>query len=184
MSAPKKNSKHRASARVVDGKLILSFPDAVTPVLWQMDLHEAKASALTVSPSSASGTNALLNLKTVRGESTQIAEFSSKEDAVAALMVISQALENAQGQIRPAPHAANDYEGKPLLATYRQKKGSGWKWAIGILGAIVIVVMMTMLGSLLPAAPDGLDSAYAPPPASPQSSSGVPMNADDYLKGF
>ena len=42
------SNKNGASANVVDGKLILSFPHAQTPVLWQMDLAQAKASAIEV----------------------------------------------------------------------------------------------------------------------------------------
>ena len=42
------HGNYQSSARVVDGKLILSFPHALTPVVWQMDLSQTKASALEV----------------------------------------------------------------------------------------------------------------------------------------
>ena len=35
-------------ANVVDGKLILSLPEAATPVIWQMDLEQAQSCALEV----------------------------------------------------------------------------------------------------------------------------------------
>ena len=44
----KKQEETSASANVVDGKLILSLPEAENPVVWQMDLSSAKASALEV----------------------------------------------------------------------------------------------------------------------------------------
>ena len=47
----KKDKTKTTSASVVDGKLILSFPHAQTPVLWQMDLTQAKASSLEVTKS-------------------------------------------------------------------------------------------------------------------------------------
>ena len=40
--------KNKTSAKVVEGKLILSCPGAEIPVVWQMDLNEAKACAFEV----------------------------------------------------------------------------------------------------------------------------------------
>ncbi len=94
-----------ASARVVDGKLILSFPDAVKPVLWQMDLVSAKASALEVDQLSGepgAGGQAALILKTPKGEQTTIAVFESRDAALSALMTVGAALGCAQGRIRGA----------------------------------------------------------------------------------
>lgn len=97
-----------ASARVVDGKLILSFPDAVKPVLWQMDLVSAKASALEVDQLSGEagaggqGGQAALILKTPKGEQTTIAVFESRDAALSALMTVGAALGCAQGRIRGA----------------------------------------------------------------------------------
>lgn len=175
----RKKDKHRASARVVDGKLILSFPNAVTPVLWQMDLSEAKASALVVNPA-ANGEGASLALKTGRGESLSIAEFSGKEEALEGLMTISSALENAYGQIRVG-QAANEFD-KPVIS-YHDKRRGGWKFAAIIAGLIVAGVLIVSWGSLMPRPPQNINqAAYAPPPASAKDSAGVPVSADDYLK--
>src|SRR5690606_21303301 len=56
---------YAASASVVDGTLIISLPDAITPVVWRFALGQAKASALEVRPQD-DGTFMLL-LKTPRG---------------------------------------------------------------------------------------------------------------------
>ena len=74
ISALKKMHKNNASASVVDGKLILSFPHAQTPVIWQMDLAEAKASALEVLKAEK-GTDFTLTLKTQKGEKVKIDLF-------------------------------------------------------------------------------------------------------------
>ena len=68
---------YKSSAKVVDGKLILSFPNAVNPVVWQMESQEAKASALEVNDNEKSGYD--LVLKTLKGERVQVASFAEKE---------------------------------------------------------------------------------------------------------
>ena len=95
---------YSASASVVDGTLILSLPDALTPVIWRLELGQARASAMEVRDRE-DGSFVLL-LKTPRGDVNDIAAFSSRGRAVAALMTISRAMEQAHGQIRPP--AAND----------------------------------------------------------------------------
>ncbi len=41
-------AKHSSTAKVVDGSLVLSLPDAVTPVVMRLSLEEAKSAAFTV----------------------------------------------------------------------------------------------------------------------------------------
>ena len=53
-----------ASAKVVDGTLILSLPDAISPVVWRMELGHAKSSAIEVREQD-NGTF-MLTLKTAR----------------------------------------------------------------------------------------------------------------------
>lgn len=184
--AQKKNKKPvPASAQVVDGKLILSLPGAITPILWQMDMGETKASALTVTPSSASGEHATLSLKMPRGESAPIAEFPSKQEAVEALNVVARALESAHGRIRPASPAANEYENRPVIA-YRDKR-NGWKWGLGVAAVAILIAIAVVWGSLLPGGGGSqqFESAYAPPAdTTARETAGVPVSADDYLNGY
>lgn len=188
-------SPHKSSsARVVDGKLILSFPEALTPILWQMELNEAKASALEVR---AAGDGVYtLTLRTARGETLEIAPFEKREDAVAALMVIAKALESAHGQIRPFHHAAapatESAAAIPSAAPVaplkiRERKSAAGKWAAGILGVLFVFVLLNMWAYLSPRPPSGMGAASSAAPAgagSAQSSAGVPVSADDYLKGM
>ena len=41
---------YSSSAKVVDGALILSLPDAVSPVVWRMELDDVKAASLGIEP--------------------------------------------------------------------------------------------------------------------------------------
>ncbi|MCB1783560.1 MAG: hypothetical protein KDI13_06145 [Alphaproteobacteria bacterium] len=91
-------------ANVVDGKLILSLPEAATPVIWQMDLEQAQSCALEVKEDKKSK-QFILALKNTDGGITEIAPFETKEAAVSALMATSAALQGAHGKIRPATYS-------------------------------------------------------------------------------
>ena len=85
-----------SSAKVIDGTLILTLPDAVRPVVWQMQLGQTKSSALEVREQ---GGNWVLFLKTPRMDVLEIAPFSTKDAAVHALIAVSKAMEKASGQM-------------------------------------------------------------------------------------
>lgn len=178
MKLAARKTQSNSSARVVDGKLILSYPEALTPIVWQMDLAQAKASALEVreSPKGVS-----LILKTAKGETTEIAPFATKEEAVAALMAAARALETAHGQIRGAG-AANEAGGAPYAAPAKRSR-----WTAGILGVLLILVLMVIWVSLAPRPPMSVDASGAPVPSSrpggapAQEENGVPLSADEVL---
>ena len=165
----------QGSARVVDGKLILSFPHAITPVVWQMDLTQVKASALEVHENKDKGT-ATLVLKTPGGANTDIAPFEQKSQAVSALMAVSRALESAQGQIRPTAAVETiNYGGA------RRSSGFGKALAV-ILGLVLLFILVNIWGSNLPQAPAGYEgnSADATATSAPVET-GVPLSADEFL---
>ncbi len=172
----------RSSASVVDGKLILSFPDALVPVVWQMDLIKAKASALKVREEK-DATGFTLTLTNPNSEEIDIASFDKRERAIDGLMAASKALENAHGQIKTATIAGNNTTGG-----YQIKSSSSSKWKLIILGIVILIVLFGIWGSLIPHTPEsfvnqGVDStAFMQTPQS--NTSGVPMSADDFLKGY
>lgn len=169
-----KSSCTKSKASVVDGKLILSLPAALDPVVWQMNLSEAKASALEVTSQDEKST---LTLKTPKGESIIVASFQNRDTAIKSLMAAAKALENAAGKITP-----NTLDvGKPVH-NYQTKNSSWLKkilTGIGVLATIFvlysIIIMVTGFGM------PGPKTASAP--SNPPASSGVPMSADDFLRG-
>ncbi len=172
---------YSSSACVVDGTLILTLPDAVTPVVWRMDLGPAKASALEVRNNDDK--TFTLILKTPRGDVNDIATFAVKAQAVRALMAVSRALEQAHGQaLRPAPAAvAND---APQAAVVKKGKGKILSSIIAIVLLIGLIALFVSMGPRPVPITGGGDSA----PASAESFSGgdakpgVPMSADDFLR--
>lgn len=188
---------HTSSASVVDGKMILSCPHALNPVLWQMDLTQARASALEIQGAAhkegemTTGESFLLVLKTPRGENVEIARFALREHALDALMAAARALENAQGQIRAgaagdafhldADHAAA-LKGTAANAAHHAPRKSVWP---GVLATILVLLLLVgVLGFLSPRPPASLEPAAgtaAPQQQTGQAPSGVPVTADDFL---
>ena len=164
----------KSSAKVVDGKLILSFPGALRPVVWQMDFSHVKASALEVQEKEE---HFVLSLKTPKGETVEVAPFETKKEAVDGLLEASKALESAQGQIRPV--ASNDTESAPATAPAPSKKRTQ-KWLAPLLGVIMLFILLTVWASL--SAP--LPNTNATSTASNASTGavGVPLSADDFLR--
>ena len=197
LNAITKKQETNASARVVDGKLILSLPDALAPIVWQMDLEKAKASALEVRRLN-DGAQHSLALKTPRGEEVEVATFEERSAAIEGLMAASHALETAQGKIRHyTPIAANvntAAQGEEIAlnqaansqpASAKHKKNRIFI-TLGALAALFI--LFTIWASVVPqtiitSTSGGVQSATSTgqSTADPQSSAGVPISADDFL---
>ncbi len=156
----------QSRASIVDGKLILSLPTAISPVVWQMDLNSAKASALEIE---IQDTNFALILKNTNEKTTVIASFTDKKAAINSLMVTAKALENASGKI------AN-----PTSTTTTSAKSSLFKKILMGLGVIALLLITLNIISAL----SGLSTKTSQQNSlSEEPTSGVPMSADDFLKG-
>lgn len=179
---------YSASARVIDGTLILSLPDAITPVVWRLDLSQTRASALEVR-AQEDGHFTLL-LKTPRGDVNDIASFASRGRAVAALMSVTRAMEQAQGQIHSVEQNGDVYNPTHLPVPVRGRKAKSYaannNGAKGWIGAVVALVLVILLGgAIMNMGPRTVSSATSINPAAgtaPAPTTGVPVSADDFLK--
>lgn len=170
---------YKADASVVDGKLILSFPGAITPIVWQMDLSKAKASALEIQEKN--GGYALV-LKTAKGETTDIAPFDERAKALDGLMAASRALSSAHGHIY-TPTQGSDSATPNAQGAYPKKKSKLIPILLSVLG---VIVLLWILSAVNYQAPQGYNNASAPSQQSANSaaqSSGVAVSADDFLSG-
>lgn len=170
-------SSPRSSAKVVDGNLIISLPDAKDPVVWRMALGEARAAAIEVQ--TRGDDHFVLVLKYPKGDPVDIAPFSTKHAATSALMAVSHAMQAAHGQISAQRQvAANDFAASGMAA--RRKTGA-WKWLLP-LGVIVLALFIfARTGTQLPVEAVSQQSGDATP-VSPQN--GVPQSADSFLNGM
>lgn len=133
------------SAKIIDGTLILTLPNAVSPVVWQMELGQSKSSALEVR---ANDNNQFtLVLKTPRQDVQDIATFANKEAAVEALLVTSKAMEAGSGQLHP--NARSHY---PLpVVTHQNSNGFSFflffKKLLKFIGWVILtlVILMTLI---------------------------------------
>lgn len=182
-----------ANASVVDGKLILSFPEALTPIVWQMDLSDAKSSSFEVI---GDGDNfALVTKKQGAQKKENIAPFPTKDQAIAALMATSSALKNGHGHIHPTG-AAQPSQAVPQQVYHMPPqagsgKGSAGKWIVAILCLLVIGFLFIMILNMQPrmaGSSGGMSttssSASAGSASAPSSanSAGVPVSADEFLQ--
>ncbi|MCK6418111.1 MAG: hypothetical protein L6Q57_04125 [Alphaproteobacteria bacterium] len=181
----------KSQAKVVDGKLILSCTNALTPVVWQMDLAPAKASALEVQEQENG--QARLLLRTQKNETVDIATFASKSEAIAMLQAVMRALEGAQGTTLRATSAGRAPRSNP-----RSSFWGGLAWLGSVLAAaFVLVIAIGLIGTQMLMPQGGLQSVeqtaieplagtegsgiYAP--ESQVAPSGEPVTAEQFLQG-
>lgn len=159
-----KINQPQASAKVVEGKLILSLPNALKPTVWQMNFEQYAASSLEVSDQD---NKFILLLKTPDGKSVEVAPFASREDAVKGLVVASKALERGQ--------SSSNFDGSGL---------SFKKILTPVLAVLFLFVLLSVWASLSTIEPGTMQqtssSGYGSG-APVAAETGVPMSADAFL---
>ncbi len=171
---------YKPSAKIIDNTLILSLPDAVSPVVWRMELDNVKSAAFEIKQ----GKDNLFTLVMTadKDDRKDIAPFDSRDKAVRALMAASEALENGaaanQNINMGAPHAPKKPKGNLIAA------------ALGIVLLIGFFVILSNAGPHYAADPraGGLTAdtgarTAANRQTSPQDTGGVPLSADAFLSG-
>ena len=179
----KSANEYESSAKVVDGNLILSLPDAINPVVWRMELGSVKASAMEVRNPSADGSH-MLALKTPKGEVHDIAPYLNREQAIQALMRISSALQSAEGKFTPAANYTQPNQ--TARTTEAATDSPSYKWLFVFGGVLSIIILFAYLSSLTPHQSNiaGSQSTATSVTGESNAESGVPQSADEMLKGF
>lgn len=175
--------KPASTAKVVDGVLILSLLDAVTPVVWRWNLSDAKASALEIREKD--GTFNLI-LKTPRADVQDVAPFDTREKALYALSCVSKALESAHGQMQERGAVLHTMSPAPTPTAPAVKHNDGTKLLTGLLAIAVLIGLFIWLGNLAPRRLDDSISATASssPSTQGEGDTGVPISAEEYLNGL
>lgn len=176
--------KYVSTAKVIDGILILSLPDAVSPVVWQMELGQSKSSAIEIRD--AENSQFVLTLKTPRQDVIDIATYASRDAALKALMVTSSALEKARGQLKAPPTGTPN--GYPVPVVTRQPKSNSGAlnvlmkiilWLAGIAGSLILLLVV---GWLLLGAINVIMTPKSSTTANSENSSGSAVSADEFLE--
>lgn len=158
---------HNPAARVVDGSLVLSFPDASEPVVWRMNLAQASEAGFEIKEARGK-----FKLVQKSGADTQdIANFDTRDSAVAALMDVSNALQGGAHGV-----AANDAHGPA--------KNEAAQWLIAIVGVLVVFGLFAYLSRIAPVDISPVDAATQQTSSGETGgSNGVPLSADEFLRG-
>jgi len=173
-----KANKKTSAVKIVDGKLILSLPDAKEPVVWQMDLEQAQSASFTVKEDKKAKAFNLV-FKTQGEKQEEIAPFADKQDAINVLMETSEALQNAQGKIHTRANTS-----APAGSAPNNEKGG--KLGAFLAAALIIILFITWAAfSSAPSKLTGMSSAggnsYNTDTGNPREAAGVPISADDFL---
>ncbi len=164
--------KSTATAKIVDGILVISLPDAINPIVWQMELGQSKASALEVR-AGADGTH-ILTLKTPRQDVQDIAAFTNRDHAVKALMTVSTALENGTG------HTAKN---SSCCDTVHVRAWSGKRLIRNlVLGFFTVIGFLTFLSFALSFVFGGPRNT-ARMADNQETNQNNPVSADEFLEG-
>lgn len=163
--------KYVSTAKVIDGVLILSLPDAITPVVWQMELGQSKSSALEIRTTDKG--EYVLTLKTPRQDILEIATYAHRDHAIKALMVTASAMEKAHGQLRA--HAPNEYP-VPVITHAPSSAVAILKKIMKILailfaGLVGMGLILLVVGKLF----------LNTPSTGPATTQNTPMSAEEFL---
>lgn len=173
------SSKHSASAKVVDGSLVLSLPDAVMPVVMRLSLDDVRSATLGVEEKDE---YFYLVVRFSETEARDIAPYDRREQAVNALMTASSALEKGSRSGSDAHISGN------IAHTSSASKGTALKWLGTFAVLILLVYVIFSLNGNMPRVPGsvnassaGAGQATASASGAGQAQTGVPMSADNFL---
>lgn len=181
---------YKTKAKVVGDTLILSFPDALQPSVWRLDLKDAQGCIFEIEGDEAGGVYSLVQ-KSAKGSAKKvITSYFSRPQAMRALIVTSKALScsNACGAMKE--QSAKD---TPIVIQNR----SGFPW-----GKILFLLLILYLGYsayrvFMVSFNNALVSESAPAvieldqiqknnkaTAPNVNQSGVPLSAEDFLNNL
>lgn len=163
---------------IAGGKLILSLPEADSPVVWQMALDNAQACAFVISEDKKKKIFSLVS-KDQAGNELSIADFKKKEDAVAVLMKTSDILQNGDHQVQASKKGgAADRNEASSGKDKSDKHGALIAFALIV---VLFAVWMISASSEIEDVTDVNGVQQSGLNVSPRESVGVPVSADDFL---
>jgi len=166
-------NKYQTSAKIVEDTLILSLPDAVSPVVWRMDFSNIKEAAIEIKEKK-NGSYSLV-MKMPDGDIKDIAPFDDKDAAMHALMMASDAM--GGGFVKPT----SKYKG----AKTSDDNSKIGQVVAGGAGLIIILIMLFSFANIGPKSvknTTGEAAQYSPSSNSGHVDTGVPILADDFLR--
>lgn len=162
----------KLQATVVDGDLVLTLPQALTPVVWRLELGQTKSASFLLEE--ADKGYALIH-KSAHGKAKEIALFSDRDLAMEALMITARALEKQSLSALPQKKAANDSGFKNSATAHTKAKRSFMPLLVG---AALVALCFFVFSAIKPQTTTFLEQARF---EAPSAQTGVPVSADQFL---
>lgn len=168
------------SAQVAGGRLVLSLPDAETPVVWVMDLGEASSAVLRLE----NDKNGFCVIRKHSGKSAveTVAVYRDRRAAETALARASRALEAARGNVSDK-HVI-------VRSSWLTRFSLGFLtiWFMLYLGGLDGLALRLALSpffgsSVAQQSVASAEGAQQAPAAAAADTVGVPVSADAFLRG-
>lgn len=186
----KKQQNHNASAQIVDGTLILSLPDAISPVVWRMDLSGIKSAAMEIRTDEKEGAadTYTLTMKATGEKPKDIAPFDTQDKAMNALMAASTAMAYSQSAVDASPIASNSNRANMSIAAApaQNTKSKAGQLLASLIGLAIIGLLLfaiTRIGPTNSINYNANSDSYGKSgdAGTNAGGAGVPMSADDFL---
>lgn len=167
-----------SNININNGVLILSFPEAETPVVWRMNMEEAALAAFEVQKS---GKSFALRLKTSDGKNEDIVLFKTKDEAVKALMDVTQAMQTMPASTGAAQAVSG--QAAPVIMQPVQAKPKKWGWGLlktvflSVLFSFLLIVVLLFI--LMKSGPSY--NRFPKQEGAGQNTVGAPQSADDFF---
>ena len=185
------SQSNKPKATIREGMLVLSLTNAISPVVWRLDMRKVSASALEVRENDNASFD--LVLKTQKSDVNHIASFENKLEALDALKVVMRAIENAPVSDFQLSRAVSE---KTETTAHQNNTKSSEMSEIpsnissrnrpvlaGAIGAGVVVLLLIVLGWIGNAQQAGQSSASLVSPSGTAAEiTGKPVSADEFLK--
>lgn len=179
----KSANTNNMSAAVADGYLVLSLLNAREPKIWRMELNKIGTATFEIKTNEKDDAAKLI-LKPKKGTAEIIASFESKEEALEALTLASNALRH-QSFDNTSKVMQTNASSKENQKT--QKSNPSGKWGVLGLGFLLIIGLYLYLTTLMPPAAIELENTATQNQNGQTTNgqqTGVPLSADDFLNGL
>lgn len=172
-------------ATVNDGYLIITLTKSIAPVVWRLELEKAKVAAFEILKTDKKHT---LTIKVASKSVETIGAYKDADNALEALLAISEALQNIPKQSIAAPYTAPTPIDTPIAAAEGQSNQTSQnknnRTAIALLATcLVLGLFYYYWGRTIPTT-QTFETQSISSETNPAKQTGVAISADELLKGF
>ena len=178
------NNEETPRAMIREGTLIMMLTNAISPVVWRLDMRHVNSSALEIRRNQEGEFD--LVLKTPKADLNKIASFDDRAQAIKALNAVMKAIEQApiipKGREivpinSPAPSVSSGSSGTILMPRHKKSRPI----LAGFIGACLVVLLLILVSLLLPVPANGPLPNGERSSISSSGGAGQALSADDFL---